>query len=70
MSVNLPQRAGSNRVSRVQFVVPPNCGETRGQTFACSRHQQCPHSPVSGETTETTRETRVLELRIEGYRHA
>jgi hypothetical protein len=70
MSAILPKRAGSTRVSRVQFGVPPNCGETRRQTFARSRHQQRRHSPVSGETPETTRETRTLHLRIEGYHHA
>lgn len=69
MSVSLAQRACSTRVSRVQFGVPPNCGEARGLTLNRSHHPQ--HRPrVSGATPETTRETRVLQLRIETLRHA
>lgn len=70
MSVSFSQRAGSTRVSRVQFGVPPNCGATGRQTSARSRHQQRRRAPVSGDTPETTRETRVLQLRNEGCRHA
>ncbi len=69
MSVSLAQRACSTRVSRVQFGVPPNCGEARGLTLNRSHHpQRRPH--VSGATPETTRETRVLQLRIGTLRHA
>jgi hypothetical protein len=70
MSVRLAQRSCSTRVPRVQFGVPPNCGGTCGYALVRPRHQQRHRSPVSGVTPETTRETRVLQLRIGSSRHA
>lgn len=69
MSVRFTKRLGSTRVPRVQFGVPPNCGGARSQVFTRSHPQQRRRSPVLGGTPETTRETRVLQLRTEGYRH-
>ena len=70
MSMSLTQCACSTRVSRVQFGVPPNCGRARGLALIRTQHQQHHPSPVSGGTPETTRETRVLQLRIGSLRHA
>lgn len=70
INVRLTQRACSTRVSRVQFGVSPNCGGARGQAFTRSRHSMHRAPSVSGATPETTRETRVLQLRIGIFRHA
>jgi hypothetical protein len=61
MNFRFTKRAGSTRVPRVQFGVPPNCGETRRHTPTRTRHQQRRPFPVSGGTPETTRATRVLQ---------
>lgn len=63
MSVRLKKRSCSTRVS-------PNCGEARGFASPRTQHQQHRPSPVSGATPETTRETRVLQLRIGSLRYA
>lgn len=70
MSVRRTKRMCSTRVSRVQFGVPPNCGETRHQTLTRLRHQQRRPSPVSGGTPETTRGTRVLQSSKGSARYA
>ena len=69
MSVKLTQRACSTRVGRVQFGVSPNCGGAHGIALARPHHPQR-RPPVSGAMPETTRETRVLQLRIASFRHA
>lgn len=69
MSVRLTQRACSTRVSRVQFGVSPNCGGARELVIDRPHHPER-RPRVSGATPETTRETRVLQLRIGSFRHA
>jgi hypothetical protein len=70
MRARLTKRACSTRVPRVQFGVPPNCGETRRHTPTRTRHQQRRPFPVSGATPETTRGTRVLQPSDESARYA
>jgi hypothetical protein len=70
MSFELADRLCSTRVSRVQFGVPPNCGEARGFALArwfCSLPGVL---TVSGETPETTRQRRVLPARRGDFSHA
>jgi len=62
--------SGSTRVSRVQFGVPPNCGEARDFAFVRTNYTQPCVLPVSGATPETTRRRRVLHTRTEDFRHA
>jgi len=70
MKVAFENYFGSTRVSRVQFGVPPNCGEARGYAVNRTRNQNPCVPPVSGATPETTRRRRVLPTRIENFRHA
>ena len=70
MSVRLTKRSCSTRVSRVQFGVSPNCGGACDLAHNRTCQQQRRPSPVSFATPETTRETRVLQLRIGSFRHA
>jgi hypothetical protein len=69
MSVSFAQRACSTRVSRVLFGVSPNCGGARELALAHMHYPQR-RPRVSGAPPETTRETRVLQLRIGSFRHA
>jgi hypothetical protein len=70
MRVRITKCASSTRGPRVQFGVPPNCGETHCFALARPRHQQRRPRPVSGATPETTRETRVLPPTDESVRYA
>lgn len=70
MSVTYTDGACSTRVPRVQFGVPPNCGEQGEQTYHRPRLLTRRSSPVSGGTPEATRGTRVLQMRIGSFRHA
>jgi hypothetical protein len=50
----------STRLRRVQFGVPPNCHGARAIGFVQVNSGNQPWQTVSGATSETTRETRVL----------
>ena len=57
----------STRLRRVQFGVPPNCGKMRAAVLVRTDHDKLRPFQVSGETPQTTRETRVLQHFLLGF---
>jgi hypothetical protein len=70
MKPRLANPVGRTCVTRVQFGVTPNCGETRSLTLIRTHYQQRRVPSVSGATPETTRRRRVLPVRRKDFCHA
>ena len=60
MKKKSPKTVGSTRLRRVQFGVPPNCRGARSAIGRGTINDSLRRQSVSGATSETTRETRVL----------